>query len=102
PTLSSTSSTLSLHDALPISSRGQQPRSRIRVRLGARRVPARGYWRNGSQESCRFQPRKSCTVVWPAAGVDLSCTQPDNVDTEREDRKSTRLNSSHVSISYAV
>src|SRR5437868_12890720 len=30
------------------------------------------------------------------------CPRPDRVERSAEDRKSTRLNSSHVSISYAV
>src|SRR5690242_21431342 len=34
---------------------------------------------------------------WPASGCDVSVTLP-----SESDRKSTRLNSSHMSISYAV
>src|SRR5205809_2069260 len=76
--------TLSLHDALPISrARGHRDRGRVGGR-GARRagVPADaaragGPRRGGCAGTCRDDPR-------------------------RGDRKSTRLNSSHGYISYAV
>src|SRR3712207_7084318 len=32
----------------------------------------------------------------------ISCREPEAVSTEGQDRKSTRLNSSHANISYAV
>src|SRR5437870_13058650 len=66
--------TLSLHDALPIS-RLEGARGVARGRCGGRPRPARPGLR---------------------ARVDL------RRDPERGDRKSTRLNSSHVAISYAV
>src|SRR5690554_7764017 len=65
--------TLSLHDALPISAGSGSPRSR-------RRAASRGTGRGSA----------SGTPACPATG----CTATD--------RKSTRLNSSHVRISYAV
>src|SRR5699024_12368055 len=69
-------STLSLHDALPISGTpgptGQHP------------VPAAG--------------RRNA----PDAGGRLPGGRPPASGAFRRDRKSTRLNSSHVSISYAV
>src|SRR5690349_22075849 len=64
--------TLSLHDALPISGAAPLQRARGRVAAGARSHPPRGGWERA-----------------PAA-------------TRPRDRKSTRLNSSHVEISYAV
>src|SRR5207249_11045224 len=76
--------TLSLHDALPICGAGDRCASTwidetSRCRWGARRS---------------LSERDQCRTI-KADGQ--TCGQPDV-----EDRKSTRLNSSHVSISYAV
>src|SRR5699024_12352841 len=68
--------TLSLHDALPISRR---LRRRVRPQGGTRKGPAGLFVQSG-------QPR----------------TEPGEQTRRLRDRKSTRLNSSHVSISYAV
>src|SRR2546430_15602729 len=65
--------TLSLHDALPIS-------RRRRARSGS-----------GRQRRARGGPARSAADRGPR-----SCSPP------RRDRKSTRLNSSHSQISYAV
>src|SRR5207302_4914307 len=73
--------TLSLHDALPISARGRASRPRPRRGRPAPCAPAgprAGERRSPAQTRCRR-----------ARGGAL-------------DRKSTRLNSSHVKISYAV
>src|SRR3712207_7220849 len=71
--------TLSLHDALPISPWGTPPSRRARPsprrRTGRRSPPA--------------HPRRWC------------CCSPSGSGGTR-DRKSTRLNSSHANISYAV
>src|SRR5207253_5278976 len=59
-------------------------------------IRGRGKWkRNG--ESCAL-------ILAPAFHIDPSVMKPDQVAHNREaqDRKSTRLNSSHVAISYAV
>src|SRR5690349_22453166 len=73
--------TLSLHDALPIS------RART-VRRWERHVFPNAVIR-----------RSVFRASWP---VD-SCRAPSQLEpTRRRDRKSTRLNSSHVEISYAV
>src|SRR5207249_11326248 len=64
--------TLSLHDALPISRRSRGRR------------PSRSEWESGS-------PPWRCP-----------CTASESWMGLGRDRKSTRLNSSHVSISYAV
>src|SRR5690606_41439155 len=89
---------LSLHDALPIS-----------TRTGARRC-----W-----SGCGWTPAESTTRRWsrrrraPCAGPGRAGSPPPGGGTAgdgegtgekrgREDRKSTRLNSSHVKISYAV
>src|SRR3712207_8970880 len=65
--------TLSLHDALPISPRRARDRRR-RIRRGSSRRP----------DECSPEPR------------------PSRPGSPRQDRKSTRLNSSHANISYAV
>src|SRR5690348_18102501 len=70
-------STLSLHDALPIYLRPQARIARDPERAGAERSPD---LRRGERDGGRAERR----------------------DIDREDRKSTRLNSSHPSISYAV
>src|SRR5256885_6208834 len=67
--------TLSLHDALPIS----RPLLLRLLQLGARR------------------PSTSSTCFSEMLDSATSCTQSDQLD-----RKSTRLNSSHLVISYAV
>src|SRR3712207_8683356 len=76
--------TLSLHDALPISvARGAQRPELVRARVG-RREGRRGV------DDERVEPGGL------GRGVLVG------VDVERADRKSTRLNSSHANISYAV
>src|SRR5690606_42152282 len=79
-------STLSLHDALPIFGVvGERPQSRFEqgwhLPAGANQPPPAAGERNGAS------PPRPC---WP----ETAQRQPD--------RKSTRLNSSHVKISYAV
>src|SRR5699024_12749283 len=72
-------STLSLHDALPIS------------------VP----WSKNSSKYPMNLPESSCRsrIVHNSAAIPALLDTP---LTQQRDRKSTRLNSSHVSISYAV
>src|SRR3712207_8584145 len=72
--------TLSLHDALPISRRSSQNPARTRTAGPPSRRPARR-----AQAPSRSSYSRSTTAVTP-----------------RADRKSTRLNSSHANISYAV
>src|SRR3712207_9178542 len=74
--------TLSLHDALPISGVGTRTTA---GRAGAARCPHRRPW-----------PIR-CPWAWP-------CWAPSPWTSHRggQDRKSTRLNSSHANISYAV
>src|SRR5438045_6590490 len=77
---------LSLHDALPILSdpRGDSARERVRAR-GATHASGR----EGS-------PRVDELVVRSGEG------EEGGPEPARRDRKSTRLNSSHLGISYAV
>src|SRR5256885_11390835 len=76
--------TLSLHDALPISARrgaraGQEPEGALGAPGGARHAAPAGL---------RPRARRGCAAHGAAR--------------DRADRKSTRLNSSHLVISYAV
>src|SRR5205814_9135946 len=80
-------STLSLHDALPISA--PEPRDAARRPARSRRQPI-GV---GLQE--RRDARADVDRGGPTPASDRSGSRP-------RDRKSTRLNSSHLGISYAV
>src|SRR5699024_11560967 len=89
----------SLHDALPISD-GRPESSRVLLRCG---VPATCPSEYARASHC-WLPRPwpphapawlPCRSWWPKLQGSLPRRQ-------RRDRKSTRLNSSHVSISYAV
>src|SRR3712207_9247973 len=81
-------STLSLHDALPISSAagalGDQPQA---VHLGRGALDGHPAERAGEQA---------------AHGLDVVVLRDLHAEQLGEDRKSTRLNSSHANISYAV
>src|SRR5207248_5861679 len=79
---------LSLHDALPIYVRAAYgPGTQARQLLIARRLIERGV---------RF------VQVWHGAGQPWDNHDDLEVNHRRLDRKSTRLNSSHRTISYAV
>src|SRR5256885_6994337 len=78
--------TLSLHDALPIS--GRRGRSRPHGHRGEGLRPAEGAYRALSRRRVRGG--------LPPQGEGRGGAH------RREDRKSTRLNSSHLVISYAV
>src|SRR5699024_12806207 len=75
-------SPLPLHDALPISPEHRRP--------GGAGRPERGQKRQGGQKAA------------PPQVPGHLLREPDRQGPGRPDRKSTRLNSSHVSISYAV
>src|SRR5690606_42052101 len=82
--------TLSLHDALPIFPRGRRFSLRLSHRAGTGRSTAHRHWRRRGVG--RRIPGRSHASL-PARVVRRR---------SRRDRKSTRLNSSHVKISYAV
>src|SRR5207249_11082854 len=94
-TASSGISTLSLHDALPISGIGDR---RFESRLGA----IDGLTRKDAAVDVRGRVLRQGVVgvATVQQGGDAGGSQHAVIDTI--DRKSTRLNSSHVSISYAV
>src|SRR5207302_9395202 len=92
-------STLSLHDALPISLRRSQP--------PARTGPKRSVFEQMTIMNTPFvstRPALSRRAFLRGAGILLSLPLLDAMTpaASRRDRKSTRLNSSHVKISYAV
>src|SRR5207249_10577413 len=78
--------TLSLHDALPISAPGRVGRL---PRVGGERLPAGDGRRAGRHPDPHAHVLQRVQRRHPGGRAD-------------GDRKSTRLNSSHVSISYAV
>src|SRR5690625_6965167 len=84
----------SLHDALPISPRAQKALSaaygQVRVRMGA--------LLGAISESVVG----AATIRAYGAGARTGQRIERAISDHRKDRKSTRLNSSHVAISYAV
>src|SRR5690348_17676003 len=84
--------TLSLHDALPISRRADE---RARPGDGGDRV------RKTAVRPSRYVPDRLDPPPF-GAGVLQSRDRDGRRSRRRRDRKSTRLNSSHPSISYAV
>src|SRR5205814_9106710 len=88
--LSTTASyTLSLHDALPICCRS------------APRIP-KVCWRSSCAVSRNRRPRLGTCASSGDGTAYRSCLSPFKRFRSRKDRKSTRLNSSHLGISYAV
>src|SRR3712207_7438111 len=83
--------TLSLHDALPISP-GHADAGRSGWSADAQSCVASCCSRGGAEDS-----KQSCTTL-PSRSVRNVIPVPEI----RRDRKSTRLNSSHANISYAV
>src|SRR5207253_6300357 len=88
--------TLSLHDALPISS------ATMRSPLGAvNRIAKRlGRIWYSRPRVVSGVPIIGFVMIWTNSAERLVIVTPDT--TRGRDRKSTRLNSSHVAISYAV
>src|SRR5207249_10842041 len=91
--------TISLHDALPISFFGKviqeerrEPGSVPKVFMDHPPTPDRIV--KSEEEIKEILPKRDQYLV--------STSEFDDVKSRMQDRKSTRLNSSHVSISYAV
>src|SRR5690606_41877498 len=95
-TTTSEMSTLSLHDALPIWGEDRQVAAPPGLRIGENRL----------QEGRERDLDRARLVTLEGPGGDRHPQSSDHRRAERrlrqEDRKSTRLNSSHVKISYAV
>src|SRR5258708_30907192 len=94
--------TLSLHDALPICCT-----HRSACPLRRRYLPAVPFRRKLLRRTLRFlglSSRKNAVCLWQDLGKRVSCgsAQPNRSSHLQQDRKSTRLNSSHQIISYAV
>src|SRR5690606_41473621 len=87
---------VSLHDALPISS--ADAAAGMTSRSAAARTTARTAERGDRQTAGRGAANAFCAPDMETSSNRL----PLRVETARRDRKSTRLNSSHVKISYAV
>src|SRR5439155_15271285 len=86
--------TLSLHDALPISRGDRRPAREIaQLDGGVRVIPARHI---GFRDLGRHVARRPFVFSHRAGGRNRW------LQLALQDRKSTRLNSSHVAISYAV
>src|SRR3712207_7715137 len=85
--------TLSLHDALPISGGDDAVRRQGGLRLTG-----------GARGGELAEPGLRLGLGDAAAGVDVEATAEAHLGAlaEAVDRKSTRLNSSHANISYAV
>src|SRR3712207_6916391 len=85
--------TLSLHDALPI----------CRCDSNTVFAPARSQW---VSRSMQYDRASSNDIVGPHIAPRYACGRgrrsPWHKRTDHRDRKSTRLNSSHANISYAV
>src|SRR5207253_10059853 len=86
-------STLSLHDALPIFAVGRDPSS-----VAIHPDGTKAYVANSFDGTVSIVNLTSLTVT----GTFSVGTEPMAVTLSPKDRKSTRLNSSHVAISYAV
>src|SRR5699024_11549665 len=80
---------LSLHDALPISAHGDREYGFIGTRLEIGRKVIVGFWKDEAVIGQIGKWMKTAIAVKEGTNI-------------RVDRKSTRLNSSHVSSSYAV
>src|SRR5256885_9352344 len=93
--------TLSLHDALPISA--ARPRPAAEHAPFDRRRPPRARVHGQGALACAAGAAASRGSAAPRARLDLGAeTRGPRAGARAQDRKSTRLNSSHLVISYAV
>src|SRR5207253_9305611 len=102
PTAPTGTYTLSLHDALPISTAIEQPGSSKQHCAGADRTDppdSPGDFSQPAHDVIVYFILLNRIPAGDEQGVDLSTHFPKSF---MRDRKSTRLNSSHVAISYAV
>src|SRR5207253_10324357 len=98
-TTTTTAYTLSLHDALPICLRSSERKTARELQQVHRFAPVRTPYPSSIRDTSRV-----CRVAATrTAAKGLSQGPPRlRLKPYRQDRKSTRLNSSHVAISYAV
>src|SRR5690606_40564036 len=92
--------TLSLHDALPIS-RINRAMTKLVGESACRWAQLGAELRDPSNAGPRQTPVPEAPVA-PGNSRDDAHEKPMRLKSRRLDRKSTRLNSSHVKISYAV
>src|SRR5688500_19801183 len=85
--------TPSLHDALPSSA--SERRGEARAVLGIARSPLQGFHTGRRAERTRKTPRRIDVAPLASSGGEARAT------AAQRDRKSTRLNSSHLVSSYA-
>src|SRR5437773_2065318 len=93
---------LSLHDALPISKRATSPTSRPRNSL---RSGERTSWSAIASGCCpitTIRRAASSSSASIAGSCRSAAARSSSTPVSATDRKSTRLNSSHITISYAV
>src|SRR5690606_41669831 len=93
-------SPLSLHDALPISDR--RTRTAYAIREGTDWLPALSFAAFDAEGVLTGTIQASPVALTDPAGRVYPLIMVGPVAILPEDRKSTRLNSSHVKISYAV
>src|SRR5207249_11527674 len=92
--------TLSLHDALPISEIGGLQRIEQRGIHGRRKLTGD---RRGQARTQQVSRQRAEHKTAGEESMRLAVIPAEQLGTAKsQDRKSTRLNSSHVSISYAV
>src|SRR5205814_9278167 len=102
PTLPSLFRPLSLHDALPISNGCWQPDSSSGRLLPPRRGSSAASLFCSPHASFSEPANRSCTLLIPRSSPAISRKISAVLPIPLSDRKSTRLNSSHLGISYAV
>src|SRR5205807_10125642 len=94
PTPPTQTYTLSLHDALPISLQLQHQNQDLQLQIRLFQNPKR------NQNHHPYHQVKSHQLMQLLVLQDI--LETNTMQLEQEDRKSTRLNSSHLVISYAV
>src|SRR5207249_11558387 len=97
PSASTKTHTLSLHDALPISVDKESLVLPFEVDFA---VPQQDVGHHGTTSA--RSSATACRSAEAAASISSGVVKRYRLNRRVEDRKSTRLNSSHVSISYAV
>src|SRR5207302_9844759 len=95
-------SPLSLHDALPICASRQQVLAELRLQAAGERDHTLGVGRDLLDVDRRLAPLESLEESSRRQLDQVAIAGVGGGQQRQVDRKSTRLNSSHVKISYAV